>query len=207
MLDRYSELSDRFRLGEATASTCRWRRAEGARLLAGGFRAADRDVLGRLADAIALAKLLLARPDLLLLDEPTNHLDLAALDWLEELPRRATPRGHPRLPRPLLPRRMVTRIAELSCARSRLPGRLRRLPRRARARIERLRKAKREQDEEIARVKMFIERSATRRPRRAGAEPDQAAREGGADRGAAGAAEDALHVSRAARRADARCSS
>jgi len=33
---------------------------------------------------LALAKLLLASPDLLLLDEPTNHLDLAALGWLEE---------------------------------------------------------------------------------------------------------------------------
>ena len=32
----------------------------------------------------ALAKALVAKPDLLLLDEPTNHLDLAAIEWLEE---------------------------------------------------------------------------------------------------------------------------
>ena len=36
----------------------------------------------------ALARLVVADPDLLLLDEPTNHLDLAALEWLEERLRR-----------------------------------------------------------------------------------------------------------------------
>jgi ATP-binding cassette subfamily F protein 3 len=36
----------------------------------------------------ALARLVVANPELLLLDEPTNHLDLDALEWLEEHLRR-----------------------------------------------------------------------------------------------------------------------
>ncbi len=32
---------------------------------------------------LALARILIAEPDILLLDEPTNHLDLAAIEWLE----------------------------------------------------------------------------------------------------------------------------
>jgi ATP-binding cassette subfamily F protein 3 len=33
---------------------------------------------------VALARLLLAEPDVLLLDEPTNHLDLDSIEWLED---------------------------------------------------------------------------------------------------------------------------
>jgi ATP-binding cassette subfamily F protein uup len=33
---------------------------------------------------VALARLLIANPDLLILDEPTNHLDLEAIEWLED---------------------------------------------------------------------------------------------------------------------------
>ena len=34
---------------------------------------------------VALARALVALPDLLLLDEPTNHLDVSAIEWLEDL--------------------------------------------------------------------------------------------------------------------------
>ena len=33
---------------------------------------------------IALARILLAEPDVLLLDEPTNHLDIESIEWLED---------------------------------------------------------------------------------------------------------------------------
>ena len=34
---------------------------------------------------VALARALVAEPDILLLDEPTNHLDIETIDWLEQL--------------------------------------------------------------------------------------------------------------------------
>jgi len=54
-----------------------------------GFKVAD---FGRRLDALsggwamraAMARLLMAEPDLLLLDEPTNHLDIDALFWLQK---------------------------------------------------------------------------------------------------------------------------
>jgi ATP-binding cassette subfamily F protein 3 len=64
--------------------------AEVGRVLDGlGFLPADRDrptdqFSGGWQMRIALARLLLGRPDVLLLDEPTNHLDVAATEWLED---------------------------------------------------------------------------------------------------------------------------
>jgi len=85
LLERYSEVTERFKhLGGYETD------ARVADVLKGlGFSLADQrrkteEFSGGWQMRIALAKLLLARPNLLLMDEPTNHLDLPARNWLEE---------------------------------------------------------------------------------------------------------------------------
>jgi len=85
VLHRYGELQEQFRhQGGYTME------AEIGTVLKGlGFAQEDwhRDCgefSGGWQMRIALARLLLQKPDVLLLDEPTNHLDIDARNWLEE---------------------------------------------------------------------------------------------------------------------------
>ncbi|MBI5485109.1 MAG: ABC-F family ATP-binding cassette domain-containing protein [Deltaproteobacteria bacterium] len=85
LLTRYGELQEQFRHhGGYTME------AEIGSVLKGlGFSQSDwqRDCgefSGGWQMRIALARLLLQKPDVLLLDEPTNHLDIEARNWLEE---------------------------------------------------------------------------------------------------------------------------
>jgi len=160
MLVRYSELQDRFRLADGYNMDLRI-----ATVLRGlGF--SDEDA-SRPADTfsggwqmrIALAKLLLGRPNLLLLDEPTNHLDLDARNWLEEYlttyPYAVILVSHDRY----FLDAVVTRITDLNLRKlTDYVGSYSKYVEQRDAMLERLRQAKREQDEEIARVKLFIDR-------------------------------------------------
>jgi ATP-binding cassette subfamily F protein 3 len=160
MLHRYSDLQDRFRLHDGYSIELKT-----ATVLQGlGFKPSD---FGRPTETfsggwqmrIALAKLLLGQPNLLLLDEPTNHLDLEARNWLEEYlnayPHAVILVSHDRF----FLDAVVTRIADLTLRtltdyHTNYSGYLAE----HHERIEAMRKAKREQDEEVARVKMFIDR-------------------------------------------------
>ncbi|HEY0795978.1 MAG TPA: ABC-F family ATP-binding cassette domain-containing protein [Acidisarcina sp.] len=82
--DRFSDIDSHFRAHDGYALDAQ------VGIVLGGLGFSKEDWLRRTEEfsggwqmRIALAKLLLQKPDLLLLDEPTNHLDLETRDWLE----------------------------------------------------------------------------------------------------------------------------
>jgi len=88
----YSQVAERFHLleGQFRARDGYALEAQVGSVLAGlGFGKGDwlratEEFSGGWQMRIALAKLLLQKPNLLMLDEPTNHLDLETRNWLEE---------------------------------------------------------------------------------------------------------------------------
>jgi ATP-binding cassette subfamily F protein 3 len=157
-LDRYSELQEFFRQrGGYTIE------AEIGRVLKGlGFAEEDwqkpcENFSGGWQMRIALAKLLLQKPNLLLLDEPTNHLDLPARDWLEgylaAYPHAVILVSHDRF----FLDQVVTRIVEVWHGKlTDYPGNYSRYLTARDERVTALRETKRRQDEEVARLESFI---------------------------------------------------
>ena len=160
ILARYSQVQDRFRLSDGYQIELKV-----ATVLRGlGFEPAAQDQLtdhlsGGWQMRLALAKLLLSAPDLLLLDEPTNHLDLDARNWLEEYlvayPHSVILVSHDRY----FLDAVVTHIADLTLRKiTEYHTNYTRYLQERDAALERLREAKRRQDEEIQRVEEFINR-------------------------------------------------
>jgi ATP-binding cassette subfamily F protein 3 len=160
MLERYGELQEQFRhRGGYTME------AEIGTVLKGlGFNQEDwyRDCgefSGGWQMRIALARLLLQRPDVLLLDEPTNHLDIEARNWLEEYlcsyPGSVILVSHDRFFMDQVCSRIAEvwnhTIADYHCSYSRY------LDQRE-ERVSALREAKRLQDEEVEKTEDFIRR-------------------------------------------------
>jgi len=160
LLERYAEVTERFKqLGG-------WEiEARVAAVLKGlGFSPADPDrkteeFSGGWQMRIALAKLLLARPNLLLMDEPTNHLDLPARNWLEEYladyPGSVVLVSHDRY----FLDATIKRITEVGLKTlTDYHGNYSKYVVEHTARMERLREAHRRQSEEIEKTEAFINR-------------------------------------------------
>ncbi len=108
---------------------------------------------------IALAKLLLKEPSLLLLDEPTNHLDILSQFWLEQYLQRYEGSimviSHDRA----FLDAITNRTLHLSLGKmNSYSGNYSFFEKESQARVDQLRKARDNQDKEIARQKEFINR-------------------------------------------------
>ena len=197
MLHRYSDLQDRFRLHDGYAIDLKI-----DTVLRGlGFSPADYDkptatFSGGWQMRIALAKLLLAKPDLLLLDEPTNHLDLDARNWLEDYlhdyPHAVILVSHDRFFLDAVVDRItdihLRTLVDYACNYSTVPRPARRAPRAPARRQAAAGRGGGAHPDVHQPVPVY------RHQGRAGAGPGQDAREGGAHRGAARAQARALHV-------------
>ena len=160
LLERHQQLTERLEAGSYHR-----RRERIERVLSGlGFQ---REEFGRAVASfsqgwqmrIGLARLLCAEADLLLLDEPTNYLDLEARSWLEQYLRQ-TPAGvlvvsHDRR----FLDAAVDKVAELYQGKLTVyPGSFSAYERRREQELAQIAEAYERQQEQIARMELFIRR-------------------------------------------------
>jgi ATP-binding cassette, subfamily F, member 3 len=160
MLERFGHLQEEFRLKGGYSME-----AEVGGVLRGlGFLPSDwerecGEFSGGWQMRIALARLLLKKPNVLLLDEPTNHLDIEARNWLEgylqAYPYSVILVSHDRFFLDQVCQRIVEvwnhALTDYHCSYSRY------LTMRE-ERVAALREAKRRQDEEVEKMEDFISR-------------------------------------------------
>ena len=160
LLDRFGQLQEEFRLKGGYSME-----SEVGNVLSGlGFSPADwekecGEFSGGWQMRIALAKLLLKKPNVLLLDEPTNHLDIEARNWLEgylqAYPYSVMLVSHDRF----FLDQVCSRIAEVwNHAISDYHCNYSRYLTLREERVAALRDAKRRQDEEVEKIEDFISR-------------------------------------------------
>ncbi len=146
--------------------------ARALKVLAGlGFTKEDmhrpvEEMSGGWAMRVALARILLAEPDLVLLDEPTNHLDLDSLVWLEEyLVQSASSLMLVSHDRVFLDR-VVHRLLELENGQvTSYPGNFRRYLEEKDRQLQTRRAAYHHQQEQIRQIKRFVDRNRARKDR------------------------------------------
>ncbi len=160
ILERYSDLQHRFRdQGGYTIDLKIAGVLNGLGFSTEDFERPTDSFSGGWQMRIALATLILREPHVLLLDEPTNHLDLDARNWLEDFladyPHALILVSHDRY----FMDRVVTRIAEVGL-RTLTPytGTYSEYLVAREVRITALLEQKKRQDEDIARIRQFIDR-------------------------------------------------
>jgi ATP-binding cassette subfamily F protein 3 len=142
------------------------------KVLAGlGFKETDADrpveeMSGGWAMRVALARILLAEPDVILLDEPTNHLDLDSLLWLEEylahVPSALMLVSHDRV----FLDRVVHRLLEVENGKvTSYPGNFERYLEEKEKQTQGQWAAHRHQQEQIRQIKRFVDRNRARKDR------------------------------------------
>jgi ATP-binding cassette subfamily F protein 3 len=159
-LNRYTEVHERLRhLGDEAYESDVKAALAGLGLAEATWEQTPVTLSGGQRTRLAIAHLLLAGTDVLCLDEPTNHLDVAAIEWLEEFltryPGAVLVISHDRY----FMDQVGTKVTELYEGRTKsYPGNYSQFVRLKEVEAERQLKVFTQQQEEIQKLQIYIER-------------------------------------------------